>query len=616
MSPKPKVFQYGKHFLEFFTIIFFCSVFSTSCKKSTVQNEQPATDTIGIPGGGAVPATPVDTVDYRLRSRGSVILQAGYIDQPYVLKLSNGSYICFYTKSPTNEGSSGETIGISLSNDKGRSWQESTDLEPATGNSAFYAIPFLNANGRIYVIYGYNIDNTNDGIRFDMVGKMCYRYSDDNGATWSNRFIIDMPVSAIDLVNQYHDHGAHQVFWTICKPILSSDGQVYFGFTRNGNYDTHEGAIVNSPNLNTETDNTKIIWNFYPKGNIGIRSPTMGNVQEEHNLVELSNGKFACIFRTQLGYPAITYSSDSCKTWSLPRPMTYENGDTIRNPRACPRVFKCSNGKYIFWFHNNSYVWGYRNPVWVSGGVEKDGEIAWSQPEVLLYDPTLLPSLLLSYPDLIEDNGGYFVTETQKKEARFHKVNPALFEMLWDQGTKSQLIESYLVADFKKATGPSVGTPIKVTSQSRWNGVSLNIRMTGFKANDTLAVSQSADGQSSVRIVAQNNGTVAINLYTNNKLILSYDCGSSRIHHDDQTDNVISFMLDNRSRVLSSMVNGVLYNGNNNTKQGWVRLPANFDFKPVSTFTIKSDAVKEARLFNSGMSTSEMLSEYRSFHLE
>jgi hypothetical protein len=449
-----------------------------------------------------------------------------------------------------------------------------------------------------------------------MVGKMCYRYSDDNGETWSNRFIIDMPVTAIDLVNQYHDNGIHQVFWSICKPILSSDGQMYFGFTKNGNYDTHEGAIVNSPNINTETDNTKIIWNFYPKGNLGIKSPTMGNVQEEHNIVELSNGKFACIFRTQLGYPAITYSSDSCKTWSLPKPMTYENGDTIRNPRACPRVFKCSNGKYVFWFHNNSFVWGYRNPVWVSGGIEKNGEIAWSQPEVLLFDPTLLNSLLLSYPDFIEDNGGYFVTETQKKEARFHKINSTLLDMLWNQDVKAQLIDDYLVADYKNLTGTSTNYSIKVLAKSRWDGVSVNIRINGFKANDTLVSARSADGQSFFNVITKDNGTVAINLYTNNTLILSYDCGSRLIHHDSQTENVISFMLDNRTRVLSSMANGVLYNGDNIKKQGWVRLPPNFSFKPVDLLSIKSDAVRELRLFNNGMHTSEMLSEYNFFRTQ
>jgi hypothetical protein len=261
-------------------------------------------------------------------------------------------------------------------------------------------------------------------------------------------------------------------------------------------------------------------------------------------------------------------------------------------------------------------VWGYRNPVWVSGGIEKNGEIAWSQPEVLLFDPTLLNSLLLSYPDFIEDNGGYFVTETQKKEARFHKINSTLLDMLWNQDVKAQLIDDYLVADYKNLTGTSTNYSIKVLAKSRWDGVSVNIRINGFKANDTLVSARSADGQSFFNVITKDNGTVAINLYTNNTLILSYDCGSRLIHHDSQTENVISFMLDNRTRVLSSMANGVLYNGDNIKKQGWVRLPPNFSFKPVDLLSIKSDAVRELRLFNNGMHTSEMLSEYNFFRTQ
>ena len=38
----------------------------------------------------------------------------------------------------------------------------------------------------------------------------------------------------------------------------------------------------------------------------------------------------------------------------------------------------------------------------------------------------------MSYPDLVED-GGYFLTETQKNIARVHEIDAKLIEGLWSQ---------------------------------------------------------------------------------------------------------------------------------------------------------------------------------------
>jgi len=86
--------------------------------------------------------------------------------------------------------------------------------------------------------------------------------------------------------------------------------------------------------------------------------------------------------RTVSGYPAESYSSDGGKTWSLPQPPVYENGIKLKNPRACPRIWKCENGKYLFWYHNNGgWNFGIRNPAWISGGIEKDGKIIGVNPK-------------------------------------------------------------------------------------------------------------------------------------------------------------------------------------------------------------------------------------------
>jgi len=80
----------------------------------------------------------------------------------------------------------------------------------------------------------------------------------------------------------------------------------------------------------------------------------------------------------------------------------------------------------------------------------KESSIHWSQPEIVLYDTdpknclfdpkTRMPGpgLGMSYPDLIEQDGRYWITETQKTVARVHSVDPELLEGLWKQGTVIQ----------------------------------------------------------------------------------------------------------------------------------------------------------------------------------
>jgi len=614
MYPQLSCLKLKQSLIKLITFASIIIAFSSACKKSRVEKgdvvSPPApTDSISPGGDISIDANLYGPVDI---TSGAKIFHAGYLDQPYVLKLRNNSWLCTYTKSPNGEADPMETIGVSISSNGGATWEALHDLEPATGPDAYYAVPFLSAQGRVYVFYGYNIDNANNGIRYDLAGKMCYKYSDDNGKTWSDRSIIEIPVTYLDRFNYFHDNGKHQSWWSICKPIISDDGQMYFAFTKNGSSDSHEGYILNSSNINTETDNAKLIWNFYPGTDHGIRSPVMGEVQEEHNIVQLNSGGFACVYRTALGFPAISYSNDKCNTWSTPQPMRYyATGDTIRNPRACPRIFKCSNGKYLFWFHNDSYLWGHRNPVWIAGGIEENGIIQWSQPEMLLYSQIIGTYMLISYPDLIEDGNKYYFTETQKKDAMLHQVSNELLNRLWNQGKRKLPVNSNLVSSYAKSSDNNP-TSISINNTVNWTGTTLEVQFNTDDLNsaggDMLTTSLGRDTVSKIHI--QSNGNIAMNLYSSNKIVFSLSGDKGLLNKSGK--NVISFMLDNKSRVLTAMFNGVLCNrSEQDKKQGWGRLPANFNFKAIDKVSFKSSlSISKLRVFNVGMRTSDMISEY------
>jgi hypothetical protein len=120
--------------------------------------------------------------------------------------------------------------------------------------------------------------------------------------------------------------------------------------------------------------------------------------------------------------------------------MTYRpGGELVKHPRAanCARRFDEGpySGRYIFWFHNHSGT-GYqgRNPAYVLGGIEKDSPdgkvIHWGRPLAVLYAQD--PSVRISYPDFVWDDGLY-ITETQKTNARVHRIPDRLLRHLWEQ---------------------------------------------------------------------------------------------------------------------------------------------------------------------------------------
>ena len=274
-------------------------------------------------------------------------------------------------------------------------------IEKPGKESASWAMPYLTDYGRVYVFYDYNGDKIHElgnrkNIREDMLGWYCYKYSDDEGKTWSERYRLDVRTTNVDLINDWA--GKVQIMWGIGKPVDVDEGMM-FAFTKIGKYmlDDSEGWFFRCDNINTEKDVTKLKWVNLPESENGLKNEALGPINSEQNIFQMSNGSIYCMHRTVSGHPAESYSYDGGKSWTLPVPPKYVNGIELKNPRACPRIWKCKNGKYLFWYHNNGGKdFNSRNPAWISGGIEKDSKIIWSQPEILLYEE-ILPYLYWRY---------------------------------------------------------------------------------------------------------------------------------------------------------------------------------------------------------------------------
>jgi hypothetical protein len=256
-----------------------------------------------------------------------------------------------------------------------------------------------------------------------------------------------------------------QFFWGVGKPFVHK-GKAYVCASKVGGFGpgfftSNEGVLFASANLLTEHDPTKHEWQTLPDGDVGLRTPDGGGpVAGEFNATPMNDGSLYGTYRTIDGYSCHAYSRDDGHTWQSDW-MTYTpGGRRVKNPRSANFVRRFANGKYLYWFCFNGgevlrnapgregRAYNNRNPIWMCGGVERDGLIHWSQPEIVLYDPKI--GNRMSYPDYIEVGDRIFITETQKEVARTHELDPHMLRVMWDHLENNEVATDGLVVD---ATG-------------------------------------------------------------------------------------------------------------------------------------------------------------------
>lgn len=571
---------------------------------------------------------------------GLVIPDEGYSDQPYVVITNDGNWLCVLTTGQGVEGQPGQHIVATISSDKGRTWSPLIDIEPANGPEASWVMPLKLPSGRVYVFYTYNKDNLREvpntnvarlADRADTFGSYMFKYSDDNGRTWSReRYEIPLRRMRIDQRNNFD--GQTLMFWGVGKPIITG-GAAFFGFAKVGKWGApstmviSRGCFLKSTNILTERDPAKIRWEVLPDGGEGLRAPK-GAVADETNLVALSDGSLYATYRALDGYNCHAYSRDGGHTWTGPAYATYTpGGRRIKHPRAANFVRKFGNGKYLLWYHNNGGEavhgvdnWEFfksRNPAWIAGGVEKDGHIHWSQPEILLYDDD--PEIRISYPDFIEDGGRYYVTETQKTVARVHEIDPVLLAGLWNQSELKQVARQGLVLDLtgkQCAAGSTVALP-KLPNLREGRGFAIDfwVWLDELTPGQTILDARDVSGRG-IALTTSNRATIKLTLNDGqNESVWDSDPGTHEGTLKASAWQHVAVIVDGGSKIISFVVDGVLNDGGAVRQYGWGRFkPELGDVNGLKKGTLAPKLfgeIKALRIYDRYLRTSEAVGNYR-----
>ena len=584
--------------------------------------------------------------DPRHLANGLPIPSEGYIDQPYVVQTDDGAWLLATTTGAGREGAGGQHIISMRSRDQGRSWTEVIDVEPASGPEASYAVLLKTPYGRVYCFYNHNTDNvravkTEDGgeiSRVDSLGHYVFKYSDDHGRRWSaERYTVPVRAFACDRENVYG--GTLRFFWNVGRPLVR-ESDVFLTLHKVGAFGAgffaqSAGCILHSPNILSERDPAAIVFHTLPDGEIGLRTPPGGGrIAEEQCLTALSDGSLFCVYRTIDGWPACSYSRDHGHTWTEPAYLTYgPGGRRVKHPRAANFVWRCDNGLYLYWFHHHGGAAAHgrpdwdpyngRNPAWLMAGREvvtpAGRRLEWSQPEIVLYDDD--PLIRISYPDLIERDGRFWITETQKTTGRVHAIPQPLLAGLFGQWEHDQVARAgllleyagaapaelpmpalphFLARDCSREDMPGVNQYAGITVELWWRGASTAAGQVLCDTRDTegrgVAVQTVADG--AVEVILNDGQTENRWRSDHHRLIPG-------------VPRHLAVVLDGGPRLILFIIDGRLDDGGDQREYGWGRFsPFLTSVNGAATMRLGAGA-QALRLYGRALRVSEVVGNWR-----
>ena len=550
--------------------------------------------------------------DPRFFDNGVLIHVNGYNDQPYITKLNDGSWFCVVTTAAGHENDPDRHLATFRSFDQGQTWERAgDDIEPPEDmRQPSWATLFTTPFGRVYAFY--NI-NPKEG----QVAPYVFNYSDDNGGTWNEYRTMPRRDTA------FEERFPLVRGWSVDQPIVMGD-RVFVAYSKYQQApERHgEGWVFTSDNLLTERDPDQVRWEMWPEGDHGIRNDALGPLQEEHNLVPLNEeGSLYVAFRTLEGYVGDAYSRDGGRTWQEPQFAVYADGERrIKHTRALARVWKTSNGKYLMWIHNHDGRDAApprnkdRNPAWLIGGVEREGRIYWSEPEVLFFGYIFKHDAGMSYPDLVEEDGSYWISATDKVAARIHKVDNAMLERLWSQRNRAEVPVAGRVVE---AEGEALKEPIELAGPLpiREDGmsVSLDIEWADFPVGTVLLDGRDEKG-AGFRLFVTQEGTLALGL-NNGRLgaDVMWDTDAGLLVPGQR--HRATFTVDGQPRLITVMIDGRMQDGGEPRQYGWTFFtPKLEDIGPGAPLRVDpdyADAIHRVRLYNRPLTTSETVGMYR-----
>lgn len=639
-------------------------------------------------GAGAPPPAARRTDPRDLKAGWTVSDRNGYYDSQNVVAVGgrDGRPLVLSVvlhHSENREGGPGLRLYGTRSTDRGRTWSPLAPIEDDARQSHDgyqWVHPGPDGRERIWLLYGWNVGaqypaGADPGLtemkRTDMQLDEGYwvRASDDGGATWGPRALVPVRRTRIDRDNPWA--GATMGMF-LCDAPQVIDGAVHAAFqkTRDGAGETpgSEAFVLRSRDLLRVADPAAATWETLPRGDDGLRAPA-GELAlgEEPHVVTVGGTAGAsgvvgpaallCLWRTEVGRLAASYSRDGGETWDAPGWLTHEgtlDGATpLRNPRGAitPHRLRAPGpdglARYLLLYYNHGRTerLGYvgRRVAWlVPGRATPAGLVEWGQPEVALWwdgtgfedrpdwnaDWAIVDGP--GYADFVEyDDGTLGLVESNKLAVRYHEIEARL---AWHLARQWELVGTSTdgLAWRWRADGRAAGAAPVLGDLRAGGGITILLRVAGAAgavAGRTLAAAWStvtaALGEEPTdrritkgwEVSVRADGEVALRVADGWGLECAHATTiASAAGAWDGREHLVAFVLDGGPKVVSVVVDERLDDGGATAPQGWARFDAGLGEVGGADLAVDPDrtgVVRELAIYDRALLTSELVAAAR-----
>jgi hypothetical protein len=229
----------------------------------------------------------------------------------------------------------------------------------------------------------------------------------------------------------------------------------------------------------------------------------------------------------------------------------------------------------------------------------------------------------MSYPDLVVEDGAYYVTETQKNIGRVHEIPKPLLKGLFGQFDARAVSTNGLVVNL-----PSGGAMPGRSKMPRLPGFNFSDRTrpdhgvkdarTGFSLDLGLTLDSLAPGRAlldtrlpsgqGILVSTVDGGALRIVLHDGRELaVWDSDRGvlkAGQPHH-------VVITVDGGPKIITFVVDGVLCDGGDERQFGWGRYSPTLRTPNGSEEMLIDSAVRSLRVYNRALTTSEAVGNYR-----
>jgi hypothetical protein len=226
----------------------------------------------------------------------------------------------------------------------------------------------------------------------------------------------------------------------------------------------------------------------------------------------------------------------------------------------------------------------------------------------------------MSYPDLVEEDGKYFLTETQKEVARVHEVDPSLLEGLWRQAECEAVATDGCVLDLWEKVVSEIEMPglSPFSKRSPLPPYGLDDLRTGFSLDvwvqigvfdrQQVFLDSRLENGKGICLQTTLRGTIEV-VINDGRTENRWDCDpgvleAGSLHH-------VVAIVDGGPKVISFVIDGVLCDGGTQRQFGWGRFSPNlYEVNGAPKLRIGLD-VKAVRIYNRYLRTSEAIGNYQ-----